>query len=109
MRAENGGLGLASFGRDVLHLWSAETGPDGDVKWAQMNHIHLGKLMPFKSPARLIGFAEDINAVFVSSDDHGIFTVELKSLLTKKVCEMGKVKDFFSLRLLLHSSCLCYC
>uniref|UniRef100_A0A453MYJ7 Uncharacterized protein n=1 Tax=Aegilops tauschii subsp. strangulata TaxID=200361 RepID=A0A453MYJ7_AEGTS len=28
-------------------------------------------------------------------DDHGIFTIELKSLLTRKVCEMGKVKDFF--------------
>uniref|UniRef100_M8BMU1 Uncharacterized protein n=1 Tax=Aegilops tauschii TaxID=37682 RepID=M8BMU1_AEGTA len=60
-----------------------------------MNDIHLQKLMPFKSPARLIGSTEDTNVVFVTSDDHGIFTIELKSLLTRKVCEMGKVKDFF--------------
>lgn len=95
MRAENGGLGLATLDRGVLHLWSTETGPDGDVKWAKMNDIHLQKLMPFKSPARLIGFIEDTNVVFVTSDDHGIFTVELKSLLTRKVCEMGNVKHVF--------------
>lgn len=95
MRAENGGLGLATLGRDVLHLWSTETGPDGDVKWVKMNDIHLRKLMPFKSPARLIGFIEDANVVFVTSDDHVIFTVELKSLLTRKVSEMGNVKHVF--------------
>ncbi|XP_073357023.1 uncharacterized protein [Aegilops tauschii subsp. strangulata] len=84
-RAENGGLGLATLGRDVLHLWSTETGPNGDVKWVKMNDIHLQKLMPFKSPARLIGSTEDTNVVFVTSDDHGIFTIELKSLLTRKL------------------------
>ncbi|EMS64031.1 hypothetical protein TRIUR3_16995 [Triticum urartu] len=94
-RAENGGLGLATLGRDVLHLWSTETGFRGGVKWVKMNDIHLQKLMPFKSPARLIGSTEDTNVVFVTSDDHGIFTIELKSLLMKKVCEMGEVDDVF--------------
>ncbi|KAF7082683.1 hypothetical protein CFC21_086542 [Triticum aestivum] len=95
MRAENGGLGLATLRRDVLQLWSTETGPDGDVEWVKMNRIQLRKLMPLNSPARLIGLIEDANVVFVTSDDHGIFTVDLKSLLTKKVCEMDKVKDVF--------------
>ncbi|XP_037449445.1 uncharacterized protein LOC119319031 [Triticum dicoccoides] len=94
-RAENGGLGLATLGRDVLHLWSTETGFRGGVKWVKMNDIHLQKLMPFKSPALLIGSTEDTNVVFVTSDDHGIFTIELKSLLMKKVCEMGEVDDVF--------------
>ncbi|XBI44012.1 hypothetical protein VPH35_108718 [Triticum aestivum] len=96
-RVENGGLGLATLRRDVLQLWSAETGRDGDVKWAKMNRIHLRKLMTYKSPARLIGFVGDINVVSVRSDDHGIFTIELKSLLTKKVCEMDDkvVGDIF--------------
>ncbi|XBH76209.1 hypothetical protein VPH35_102890 [Triticum aestivum] len=94
-RAENGGLGLATLGRDVLHPWLTETGFRGGVKWVKMNDIHLQKLMPFKSPARLIGSTEHTNVVFVTSDDHGIFTIELKSLLMKKVCEMGKVDDVF--------------
>jgi hypothetical protein len=98
MTASNGGLGLATFYDGILAMWSTETGPNGDAKWVLINLIHLGMLLPadiHMSSAWLSGFAEDANFIFLSTDDNGIFTIELNSLLTRKVCELGNVKHVF--------------
>ncbi|KAL6842015.1 hypothetical protein ACP4OV_027994 [Aristida adscensionis] len=98
MVAEDGSLGLASLHDGSLYLWSRTKGPDGDAGWVQQRVIRLGTLLPAaitKSPAFLIGFAEGANVVFVSTDVDGVFTIKLDTLLTRKVCEMGKVKTVF--------------
>ncbi|KAL6647119.1 hypothetical protein ACP70R_014556 [Stipagrostis hirtigluma subsp. patula] len=94
MTMEDGGLGLASLYRHKLRLWSREMGPDGDAGWAKRRVIDLRTLLPLanpKCPAYLSGFAEGANVIFVSTDDDGVFSIKLESLLTRKVCELGKI------------------
>ncbi|XP_025800252.1 uncharacterized protein LOC112880016 [Panicum hallii] len=96
MTAENGGLGLATLDGHYIGLWSTETGPDGNARWAHLKFIDLEPLLPagsLKTPA-LSGFAEDANVIFMSTDD-GTFTITLKSMLARKVCEMGKLNPVF--------------
>ncbi|OEL32271.1 hypothetical protein BAE44_0006705 [Dichanthelium oligosanthes] len=97
MTTEDGGLGLASLypNSHRLYLWERETGPGGDEgRWVKDRAIDLKMLLPISNPKSrpcLIGVAEDINAIVVSTRD-GVFVIELKSSQVKKMCEeMGKV------------------
>ncbi|CAL5077007.1 unnamed protein product [Urochloa decumbens] len=95
MEAEDGGLGLASMYRYSLHLWSRETGAEGDASWVERRVIDLKKLLPVsspKSPLRLSGFAQGAALVLVSTDDDAVFTIDLKSLQVSKVREMDGVR-----------------
>ncbi|CAL5067225.1 unnamed protein product [Urochloa decumbens] len=95
MEAEDGGLGLASMYRYSLHLWSRETGAEGDASWVERRVIDLKKLLPVsspKSPLCLSGFAQGADFVLVSTDDDAVFTIDLKSLQVSKVREMDGVR-----------------
>ncbi|CAN6170760.1 unnamed protein product, partial [Urochloa humidicola] len=57
--------------------------------------IELRKLIPaIKSQPRVIGFAEGLGAIFVSSEDDGTFTIELKSGRVKKIDEFPNFAVF---------------
>ncbi|KAL6640424.1 hypothetical protein ACP70R_021547 [Stipagrostis hirtigluma subsp. patula] len=88
MTMEDGMLGFATLLKSGLHLWSREIGPDRDARWVPSRVIAPETLLPFntlsRSPA-VIGFADGVRVLFLWSDDE-LFTVDLKSDQTRKVC-----------------------
>ncbi|TVU40833.1 hypothetical protein EJB05_14313 [Eragrostis curvula] len=91
LTVENGELGFACLKDDILYLWSWQTGLDGVAGWVQQRAIELKMLLTDYGMAtsfRLNGFVESKYTIFVSTDV-GVFTIELKSELVKKVAEKG--------------------
>ncbi|XP_020199118.2 uncharacterized protein [Aegilops tauschii subsp. strangulata] len=93
MVMEDSSLGLAGVedSTSSLHLWSRTV--KGAAKWVQCMVIDLEKAMPMANPregdgAYVVGFAEGVGVIFVRTDA-GLFTLELKSGLVKKVDEFG--------------------
>ncbi|PUZ44644.1 hypothetical protein GQ55_8G122900 [Panicum hallii var. hallii] len=90
MPEENGRLGFAFVKANSLHLWLMETGPDGYGRWEKRRVINLETLFPvFNLSPYLSGFVDAINCIVVTTDD-AVFTIELKSLQTRKVCKTEK-------------------
>ncbi|XP_062188961.1 uncharacterized protein LOC133892293 [Phragmites australis] len=88
MAMEDGRLGFARVQESRLCIWSKDV---EDAGWTLSKDIELEKLLPLNngSPTAahdLVGFADGIGLVFVKVED-GIFTVDLKSGRTRKVCE----------------------
>ncbi|TVU14489.1 hypothetical protein EJB05_37962 [Eragrostis curvula] len=92
MTGEDGGLGLASLYRNKLSLWARETDTGGEAGWVRRRVIDLKTLLPLVNPKRrpcLSGvIPEGANVIFISTED-GVFTIELKPLQARKICEMG--------------------
>ncbi|KAF7077708.1 hypothetical protein CFC21_082231 [Triticum aestivum] len=91
MVMEDNSLGLAGVKDFSLHLWSRNV--NGAAKWVQCMVIDLEKIMPMAKPlkgngANVVGFAEGLGVIFVSTTV-GLFTIELKSGLVKKVDAPG--------------------
>ena len=93
MDMEDSSLGLAGVDDSTssLHLWSRKV--KGAAKWVQSMVIDLEKAMPMANPregdgAYVVGFTEGVGVIFVRTDA-GLFTLELKSGLVKKVDEFG--------------------
>uniref|UniRef100_A0A0D9WV06 F-box protein AT5G49610-like beta-propeller domain-containing protein n=1 Tax=Leersia perrieri TaxID=77586 RepID=A0A0D9WV06_9ORYZ len=89
IKSEYGGLGFASVQASGLQLWSRIVGDDGIEEWEESRVIELDMLILVDNPFHrldLVGFAEDTHTIFISSDV-GVFTVELKSVQVKEVCE----------------------
>ena len=90
MPEENGRLGFAFVKANSLHLWLMETGPDGFGRWEKRRVIDLETLFPvFNLSPYLTGFVDAINCIVMTTDD-AVYTIELKSLLTRKVCKTEK-------------------
>ncbi|KAF7088340.1 hypothetical protein CFC21_091463 [Triticum aestivum] len=91
MVMEDNSLGLAGVKDFSLHLWSRKV--NGAAKWVPCMVIDLQKIMPMAKPlkgngANVVGFAEGLGVIFVSTEG-GLFTIDLKSRLLKKVDEPG--------------------
>ncbi|KAL6647781.1 hypothetical protein ACP70R_015218 [Stipagrostis hirtigluma subsp. patula] len=106
MTAEDGGLGLASLYRHSLVLWSRETGPNADPRWAQRRVIDLKMVLPIAKPRHqsylLSGIVEGTSVILVSTDD-SVFSIELESLRSRKVGEkqnnFGRVFPYLNLHI----------
>jgi len=93
MEMEGNSLGLAAIEDSILHIWSRKVNTEGAAEWVQCMVIDLEKIMPMAKPcdgdgAYVAGFAEGVDAIFVSTDV-GLFTMELKSGRVRKVDEPG--------------------
>uniref|UniRef100_A0A8I7BB42 Uncharacterized protein n=1 Tax=Hordeum vulgare subsp. vulgare TaxID=112509 RepID=A0A8I7BB42_HORVV len=91
MAMEDSSLGLAGVQDFSLHLWSRKV--EGAAKWVQCMVIDLEKIMPMAKPlkgngANVVGFAEGLGVIFIKAEG-GLFMIELKSGLVKKVDEPG--------------------
>ncbi|XP_073356720.1 uncharacterized protein [Aegilops tauschii subsp. strangulata] len=91
MVMEDNSLGLAGVKDFSLNLWSRKV--KGAAKWVPCMVIDLEKIMPMAKPlkgngANVVGFAEGLGVIFVSTED-GLFMIDLKSGLLKKVDEPG--------------------
>ncbi|CAN6209201.1 unnamed protein product [Urochloa humidicola] len=93
----DGSLGLAGIGisrfagvwSSTLYLWSAVVNPEGIEGWVQWKVIELKKLFPIKNLCcrdRVLGFAEGIRVIFVSTSA-GVYTLEPMSGQVTKVSE----------------------
>ncbi|KAJ1287565.1 hypothetical protein BS78_02G019800 [Paspalum vaginatum] len=90
IKAEDAGLGFVAMSRNktnCIYLMSQQAGGE----WARHKAIELETLLP-KSPVpshwpNVVGYVEGTNTIFIGIDDVGVFTLELKSRQTKKVCE----------------------
>jgi len=92
MPEENGRLGFAFVKANSLHLWLMETGPepDGYGRWEKRRVIDLETLFPILNLSPyLSGFVDAINCIVVTTGD-ALYTIELKTLLTRKVCKTEK-------------------
>ncbi|KAG2639674.1 hypothetical protein PVAP13_2KG076300 [Panicum virgatum] len=90
MPEENGRLGFAFVKANNLHLWLMKTGPDGYGRWEKRRVIDLETLFPILNLSPyLSGFVDAINCIVVTTDD-ALYTIELKTLLTRKVCKTEK-------------------
>ncbi|XP_047085784.1 uncharacterized protein LOC124697203 [Lolium rigidum] len=91
MGVENNMLLFASVVTPRLYLSSMEIGPSGAVGWARQRIIELEPLVPcdvLSDKAMLVvGFAEGINIIFLSTIYHGLHTIDLNSGEHKKVHE----------------------
>lgn len=100
MKAEDGGLGLAALTDFNLRLWARETDAKGVTEWVLRRTIQLDALLPLKvssvphvnnhlaggRPARILGLVEDDDLFFIWTK-FGVFAVQLKAMLYKKVLE----------------------
>ncbi|KAG2639685.1 uncharacterized protein LOC120660894 [Panicum virgatum] len=92
MPEENGRLGFAFVKANSLHLWLMETGPepDGYGRWEKRRVIDLETLFPILNLSPyLSGFVDAINCIVVTTGD-ALYTIELKIILTRKVCKTEK-------------------
>ncbi|RCV09332.1 hypothetical protein SETIT_2G019000v2 [Setaria italica] len=97
MKADDGGLGFAVVLENCIYLMSWEASANGIGGWAQQKAIELETLLP-KSldpsyPHEVIGYVEGTHTIFISTDA-GLFTLELKSGLLRKV---GKRDAYYSI------------
>ncbi|TVU40885.1 hypothetical protein EJB05_14368 [Eragrostis curvula] len=86
---DDGRLGILVMNYDNLCLW--EMDPDEGYEWVKRWVIDLDKLLDGNcdSPPTLSGFDVGTNSILVNTDDGGVYTIELKSLQAKKVCQMA--------------------
>lgn len=103
---EDGELGFASVNDTTLTLWSRETGSAGAVGWAKHRVIDLVTLLPdgalsvpTLSSRQLIthvpGFIDGTQVIFLGTHV-GVYMVQLKSGLAKKVLEqLGGLRKVF--------------
>ncbi|XP_062206080.1 uncharacterized protein LOC133907957 [Phragmites australis] len=94
MPAMGGGLGFTGVRGSCLYLWSREAGPDGTAAWTQRRVIELNTL-PTRAPlygptAAAVGFAAGLGVIFVTTDA-GVFAINLKSCIAKKVSNRGSI------------------
>ncbi|WVZ61682.1 hypothetical protein U9M48_011516 [Paspalum notatum var. saurae] len=90
IKAEDGGLGFVAMSRNktnCIYLMSRQAGGG----WVRHKAIELETLLPI-SPVpsywpNVVGYVEGTDTIFISIDDVGVFTLELKSRQTKKVGE----------------------
>ncbi|TVU40761.1 hypothetical protein EJB05_14237, partial [Eragrostis curvula] len=86
---ENSSLGLAFIADRCLCLWSRKVEPEGVAEWTCCRVIELQTFFPadkYCFPARVIGFAEGVDVIFLARDDC-LFTMDLKSKRLRKVTE----------------------
>ncbi|CAL5078136.1 unnamed protein product [Urochloa decumbens] len=93
MAMEDGSLGLSGIEESSLYLWSRKVNSVGAAEWVQCRVIDLKTVMSVADlgdRARVIGFAEGVDVIIVSTDV-GVFTFDLKSGHVRKVdnCEAG--------------------
>lgn len=87
MREEDGGLGFTFIKANSLHLWSMRKDRNGKPQWTNFRAIELEKLLPVgKMSPYVSGFVDGSNCIVMKTDDE-VFTIELKSLQTRKVCK----------------------
>uniref|UniRef100_A0A0A8XMU2 Uncharacterized protein n=1 Tax=Arundo donax TaxID=35708 RepID=A0A0A8XMU2_ARUDO len=69
-----------------------ETRPDGDAEWGGLRKVFdIKELLQHGNGDRipaLVGVADGGGAIFVNTAD-GIYTIDLKSQQTRKVCKSG--------------------
>ncbi|CAN6181016.1 unnamed protein product [Urochloa humidicola] len=88
----DGQLGFAIVHNSKVYQWVREVGPKGDAGWAQTRTVKLEKLLPARlKGASAVGFLDGANLIFVETQD-GLFAIDLKSQLARKVCE-GRTWD----------------
>ncbi|CAN6222338.1 unnamed protein product [Urochloa humidicola] len=95
MVMEEGSLGFAYIDSSKLYLWSRKVNMEGAAEWIQCKAIKLEAIIPVGSSDDkpfVAGFAEGVNAIFISSDV-GLFAVELKS---RKVRKLAEHREYFS-------------
>ncbi|KAF7068934.1 hypothetical protein CFC21_074634 [Triticum aestivum] len=89
MLAEDGGLGVAEAIDLQLILWKREASDGTDARWVLSRIVDLFDFLPIvvdsKSLSPVLGFAEGVNAIFVSTV-YSLFMIELKSEQGKNVC-----------------------
>ncbi|KAL6627471.1 hypothetical protein ACP70R_031197 [Stipagrostis hirtigluma subsp. patula] len=96
----DGGLGVAGVIGYSLQLWSWQVGADGVDGWVKGRVIDLEMMISIgigdpMSRLQVVGFAECACAIFVSAKNVGIFTVELKSSLVRKVSDVANFQAIF--------------
>lgn len=88
--ADGGGLGVTRLDRDArLSVWSMEANPNGEKGWTQIRVIELVKLLSMDARSICSGFvpfSRDDGTFFMGTDD-GLFSIDLKSGIKKKLCE----------------------
>ncbi|CAM0150096.1 unnamed protein product [Urochloa decumbens] len=83
----DGRLGFAFIKPYQLHMWSVETGPDGEGEWEHRWNIDLMLLIPEPVPSHhLSGFVDGSNTIVVITDN-GVYTIELGSFHTRPLCK----------------------
>ncbi|XP_047084688.1 uncharacterized protein LOC124695932 [Lolium rigidum] len=89
MGVEDGMLLFAFVVQPRLYLSSMKIGPSGAVGWARQRIIELEPLLPrdvlLDKYMSVVGFAEGINVIFLSTATHGLYTIDLNSGEHKKV------------------------
>ncbi|XP_066398523.1 uncharacterized protein [Miscanthus floridulus] len=86
MAMEDGSLGFAGILGSRLCLWSRNVNPELVGGWVQCRVLELQTLIPFTFRLRAVGSVEGSGIVFVASD-YGVFSLELKSSVVRKVDE----------------------
>lgn len=91
MTMEDGGLGVARLDEDArLSIWSMEVNPNGEKGWTQIRVFELVKLLSLDARSicsDFVGLSHGVGIFFKGAND-GLFTIDLKSGLIKKVvCE----------------------
>ncbi|CAL5078066.1 unnamed protein product [Urochloa decumbens] len=88
MPTKDGLLGIAAIRGSNLHLWSRKLNSEGVEAWMQCRVIELQTLVPpvdtLLKNARVIGFAEGVHVIIMSTDD-GVFIIDLNSERARKV------------------------
>ncbi|CAL4892279.1 unnamed protein product [Urochloa decumbens] len=94
MLTEDSSLGLANVRDSNLYLSSWKVNPEGLGEWVNYRVIKLETLLSIRSPcaASVIGFAEGVDVIFVSTYV-GVFAAELKS---GKVTKVGGTEGYLS-------------
>lgn len=108
MKAEDGGLGLATMTGFNLQLWALEINSGGVTGWVLRKTIELGAVLPLevpsvpltdshlvrRPPVRILGLVEEDDLFFIWTAV-GVFAVQLKSLQFKKVFEADVSATFY--------------
>ncbi|TVU40797.1 hypothetical protein EJB05_14275, partial [Eragrostis curvula] len=93
MPNKDGSLGLAVNKNARLYLWSRTVNTQGIDEWIQWRVIELDKLLPicksYCNHVYVSGFVEDVGLIYLSIENHAVFTYELKLGRVTKVSELG--------------------
>ncbi|CAL5078024.1 unnamed protein product [Urochloa decumbens] len=93
MPTADGSLGLIGVKGSSLYLWSRKVNPNLIAEWLPYRVIELQKLICIYRPGTLlnvIGFAEDVGVIFVTTNI-GAFIIEVNS---GRVTKIGNSRDF---------------
>ncbi|XP_020158858.1 uncharacterized protein [Aegilops tauschii subsp. strangulata] len=91
MVMENSSLGFACTRDSSLYMWSRKVDTEEAADWVQCRVIELEKIIPIANPDDepcVVGSAEGVGVIFISTDA-GLFMINLKSGLVRKVGEAG--------------------